>query len=292
MKNNELTSYLKQQKDSNMNSRDKDFVLSEIENAQLFFSQKEYQKSIDIYIRMIGAIEPSVVISAFNQSHHHYYLLTYLISLHKKGYANSLHTELLFNLFIQCQAIDELSLFIQDIQNAYFQKHQTHHKKTPSSSYSSSDRFIQNFDSDIAIDILQKNGMLNEAQLLIQASGDSMSAVNKLIKQKKFVDAATLIFDHFDEPIGFKMLKKYGKMILKEDANAGKIIEQAAILIWSTGKQYDDSEMIKLFWGLPMHCYRFLKSTIHQNPTVLFVNTLISLLIPNQKSTSESFFGN
>lgn len=267
------------------NSKVKNIINQRLSDGLDFLSKEKYKDAIDIFIELIGVVKPSIIISLLSEKKYHTLLIDYLIAIHKKGFSDSLHTRLLFSLFIQCNEMDKLSMFIEDVQAAYL-------KKRKKINDPQTNKFLQNFDSNAAIKVLQKHEMVNEAQLLIQAIGVSIDKNFRLVKEKKYVEAATHIFDHFDEPIGFKLVTKFGPLILKSDYNAGKIIEQTATLIWSNDKMKNDNDFIKLFWGFPNNCYIFLKSIIKQKPTPLFVNILISLLIPDQKATEESFFGN
>lgn len=199
----------------------------------------------------------------------------------------------------------------------------------PSGSDNISTLVLRNFDINLAIEMLKKGGMIEEAAKLSQITGISMTSISSLIDAKKYTEAATNIFDHYDEPIGYTMLMNFGPFLLDNDINSIKIIEQTATVIWKTSSDQlisqnsnpnaqggqdsnqnlslnsnntnsnsnlnsnlKDSDFIKLFWGHPQSCYNFLKSIIFEKPTELFADTLISLLIPRSKATQSSFFGN
>lgn len=190
---------------------------------------------------------------------------------------------------------------------------------------------LRNFDINLAVEMLKKGGMSEEAARLSQITGISMTSISSLIDAKKYSEAATQIFDHYDEPIGYTMLMNFGPFLLNNDINCIKIIEQTATVIWKTSSEQSqtpnsnsnipgssdgnqniglapnstnansnsnlnsnlrDSDFIKLFWGHPQSCYNFLKSIIDERPTELFADTLVSLLIPRAKATQTSFFGN
>lgn len=304
----------------------------QIRLAEAAYENSDYEISINIFKTIIGVSEVSLVLSRFFRPHLQIYLIDYLTELHLQGFAAPSYTKLLFNLFIQCQAREKLNVFLEIISKAALKDTKTKKSRTAintikskitgiSSKLGNRDssldplsntdddsndskkedpkvKILKNFDINIAVEMLQKAGLIEEALKLSQAAGLLMTSLSSLIEDKKFNEAATQIFDHYDEPIGYSMLMKFGPILLKSDINAIKIVEQTATLIWKTHfdtpnqTEITDIDFIKLFWGHPQSCYNFLKSVIHEKPTELFADTLISLLIPKSKATPSSFFGN
>ena len=290
------------------NGMDECLVKNEVEKqmkkANEAYQNGNYENSMTIFKDLIGVSEPSLIVAKFYKQEHHHLLIDYLIELHKQGFSNKKHTKLLFNLFSQNQNHGYLQNFISMLnETKKSEKGENVRKSNPGffgnhSSQSKKDlneynKFLQNFDITVAIDILNKNGLNNEANALSKIVGISFSSISSLIKQKKYSEAASQIFDHFDQPIGYKMLMEFGPTLLKSDINSGKIVEQTATLMWKIqNNQNVDSDFIKLFWGYPQICYSFLKSIIHENPTELFADTLVSLVIPKIRPDPSSFFGN
>jgi hypothetical protein len=87
------------------------------------------------------------------------------------------------------------------------------------------------------------------------------------------------------------MLLKFGPTLLKHQT-AAKIVEQTATIIWKSRIDQNDTIFLTLFWNFPLSCYRFLKSIINENITPSLATTLISLVIPRENATAESFYGN
>ncbi|OHS95771.1 hypothetical protein TRFO_38099 [Tritrichomonas foetus] len=278
-------------------------IEDEIAAAECAMKENDFKKAGEIFKTTIGVLEPSFVLTKFFENNQQKYLIDYLAELHIRGFATPGLTQLLFNLFVQAQSRESLHKFIDLISSAQTKKKQ---KRPPQSLQArikakklgkiaeeeKENNFLQSFDINVAIEMLKKGGMGDEAIRLSQAVGISMTSISSLIDENKFIEAATQIFDHYDEPIGYTMLMKFGTQLLKLDASSSKIIEQCASLIWQTNVDSVDSDFIKLFWEYPELLYGFLKSIITEKPTELFGDTLISLLIPRPRANQNSLFGN
>lgn len=64
--------------------------------------------AVDQYIKTIGFLEPSYVISKFLDTRHINHLTDYLESLHKRGVATANHTTLLLNCFTRLGKTDQV----------------------------------------------------------------------------------------------------------------------------------------------------------------------------------------
>ena len=277
------------------------------ENAALLaFQNGDFARSADLFRSIIGSSPVSLFLSKFARVGLDRYVIQHLIEVHKRGLATAALTKLLFSMFALSENQKSLHSFLKDIELArksldersvaggcrgqgLFRKQK---EVAPRVEADTSKRFFLNFDADAAIETLNANKMESEASYLAQIIGISSELVAQLVEQGKFVEAATLIFDHYEEPIGHVLLLRYGPVLLERNANAGKIVEQTATLVWKIGRYRKDSEYIKLFWGYPACCFHFLKSVIDDEPTSSMANVLISLTIPNASATKDSFYGN
>ena len=275
------------------------------ENAALLaFQSGDFARSAELFRSIIGSSPVSLFLSKFSRVGLDSYVIQHLIEVHKRGLATAALTKLLFSMFAISENQKSLKEFLKDIELArksldarsldggsrsksLFRKQ----KDTPVEA-DTNKRFFLNFDADAAIETLKANKMESEASYLAEIIGISSELVAQLVEQGKFVEAATLIFDHYEEPIGHVLLLRYGPVLLERNANAGKIVEQTATLVWKIGRYRKDSEYIKLFWGYPACCFHFLKSVIDDEPTRFMANVLISLAIPNASATKDSFYGN
>jgi len=267
-------------------------INEEIFRAKELFDKSDFSASIACYISLIGVYDPYIVVSKFFKPDLENFLEDFLIELHKRGYGTTKLTRLLFYMLIQPQSIEKLKRFVGLIETAQRMKRGSPQqpKKQPEFNYQ---RFLRHFDVDVAIDVLAKNGFEDEAKRITNAVGVSIHMISSMIfQQKNYIEAATHMFDHYDEPIGYSMLMKFGPIILKNDSDASKIIEQTAAMMWRVSKSDNEQDFIKLFWGYPQHMARFLKNVISEKPTNKFVTLYLELLIPRPNAGPDSFFGN
>jgi len=180
------------------------FVDAQIRDAFASFSKGDHHVCLDIFISTIGLLEPSVVISKLYQPKSMPSLVKYLVELHQRGFANRQLTELLFTLIASGQFQSDFGSFISFIESVQA------HKSQPPPHRSKSDRapkpvdllaidgqrFLQNFDAELAMETLSKQGLTEESSRLSRAIGISMTSVYSLIEQHRFAEAASKIFEY------------------------------------------------------------------------------------------------
>ena len=76
------------------------------------YSKGDNAAAIDNYIKTIGHLEPSYVITRFLDAHKIQFLTAYLQALHKKDKANEDHTTLLLNCYTKLKDTSKLDEFI------------------------------------------------------------------------------------------------------------------------------------------------------------------------------------
>jgi hypothetical protein len=274
-------------------------VQSRVDEALAAYSSGDFASSLATFLLTIGVLEPSVVVSKFYTPTLMTYLIRYLMELHTRGFAKPAFTKLLFTLFARGEYQEELISFISFVESAQTQKAQVAQpqrskgEKKPKLDLFMIDaqRFLQNFQSDLAIETLKQFGLNAEASKLSQAIGISMASVDSLIEGQRFVEAATRISECVEDAIGQSMLMKFGPSLLKHPM-AAKIVEQTAAVIWKSRSEQSDTDFLKLFWNAPLSCYRFLKSIVNDGITPCLATTLIALVIPRENATPDSFYGN
>lgn len=277
----------------------RDMVRDMTEAAKAAYENKEYKASIDIFIDMIGAVEPSVILCYFNKPHLTNHLTAYLYELQKRGYANEQHTRLLFNLFHHTEERKRLRDFVEMLKKA---KHQYENPQPvvvskkgmpPQRQQEDLVPFFKNFKAAAAIETLNDNDLNDEAFEIANIIGMPTYTVSILVNaQKQYVQAAKIISDHQNEEVGKLMLMEFGPELLAHNESA-QFIVITAFLIWTSQEMdiplSEDVQFMKLFWGSPpTYMKQFLEQVINVRPTTLFVNSYIELLIPRQAS---EYFG-
>ena len=207
-----------------------DLIEEEIQNSINFYENGDFLSSINIYINLIGVYDPGFVVAKLYNQNLESFLEDYLIELHKKGFSSSKYTKLLFYLLVQRKSIEKLKSLVSLIEVSQKLKKENNNNNLKKTNYQ---KFLSNFDVDVAIDILSKNGYEEEAKLITNAVGISIHMISAMIyQQKKYLEASKHIFSHYDEPIGYTMLMRFGPIILNNDQESGKIIEQTAAMMW------------------------------------------------------------
>ena len=303
-----------------------ELIKKDVNLANRYFEEKKYDEAMTIYLTTIGAIEPSIVLCKFFAPHLTFFLTTYLIELHKKGFSTEQHTKLLFNLFHQRDIQPRLDDFIKLVNDSKLQFEQKQIPKRENSSFSLSflrkekeenikiedlTIFYLHFQKTVgaAIEVLIQNDMQDHAFKLSSIMPISSQLLSLLIyNQKKYHEASLMIMEQCNHPTGRQLLMEHGPAILNLKINdcpdeeskkklpeAISLIAQAAAALWKNDNEGNDKEFIKLFWGHPKSLYNFLKIVCSEYHTILFGTTLINLLIPrNDLSIEEQkkiFFG-
>ena len=304
-------------------------IRDQVEKAEDFFLGEDYEQSINVYTELIGAYDCELVIGKFFKPAAESYLIKYLIEVHKRGFSSQKITSLLFNLFIKHKTISEMNGFIKYIENAqklinqqlynqmqnsqsnpYSNLHSTttvqqqhiiqqsqhqQQQQNMQGSYAKAQIFLRNFDVDIAIEILNKNGFVDEAKRISTKSKISDFVIKDLISRQLYLEAATKIFDNHSDPFAVSLLFKYGPTLIKSDESAAQIVCQAASLIYrekeNPGKDVN-KDFLNLFWNNPKYLEKFLKDICSDNSNRELMTIFISLLIPNQNADDDTFFGN
>ena len=278
-------------------------------------------KAIEIYTNLIGVIEPSVVLCRFFAPHLSNYLARYLIELHIKGYAETQHTKLLFNLFHHANNRPLLEKFIQMLKIGKEQIAEPTPKNEGFSFFKGSTRqadnvsyvkLVNTFDATSAIEVLRQNDMDDDAFTISEMMNISTHKIALLIQTAHYKDAAQAIEEKAEEPSGFAMLLEFGPALLSlppsDDAFAiANIIENTAIRIWSTpSSEKNPIHLFRLFYGRPASALNVLKKITRHNNDELFLDALIMLQIPirtdaipkftdpkfSEINASSFFFGN
>lgn len=285
-----------------------------LDYAESHFLKREFQIATDYYITTIGFIEPSRILARFIHPHLSVYLTNYLIELHKRGYANSQHTQLLFNLFHHRDAQSIFENFLEYIESVVNQQNFGSRKKriydlpdinenldgNISDFYESRQeksidekeikRFLDNFDADAAIQTLIDNEMDKEAVRIAQTLNRTKYYVQLLINySKNYTEAANQIALKLPSNESRILLMKFGPELLNADQNVVRKVEDIAKESWtspSTRTIYD-KDYLKLFAAHPQSCTNFLRAVIYQKPTTKFANTLIYLLINDFSSSTQ-----
>jgi hypothetical protein len=258
-------------------------------------AQDDALTSLRLFVTTIGVLEASVVLSRFYHPKLIPYLIRYLIELHQRGFAKPGLTRLLFTMLASGEYQSELTAFvgfIESVHNVSSQPASPRSKpaKHPDLLAVDAQRFLRNFDADLALETLTKNG-LHKAPIdrLSTVMGVSMTSIYSLIEQNRLVDAAAKIFKYADEPIGRSMLMKFGRALLRQPQSAS-VVEQVAEAVWRHQGFPHELEFLKLFWGFPRHCFQFLRS-VDDALTPTLANALLSLVIPRQPPDPGSFYG-
>jgi hypothetical protein len=266
------------------------------------FAQEDYLTSLRLFITTIGVLEASVVLSKFYHPRLIPYLIKYLINLHQRGFGKPDLTRLLFTMLASGDYQAELTAFIGFIESVHNVRSQPASPRSKSAKQIDllavdAQRFLRNFDADLAIETLTKN-RLNKAAIdrlstaidrLSTVMGVSMTSIYSLIEQNRLVEAALKILKYANEPIGRSMLLKFGPALLRQPQSA-KSIEQIAETVWRNQGSTHELEFLKLFWGFPRHCFQFLRN-IYDVLTPTLANGLLSLVIPRQPPDPRSFYG-
>ena len=291
-------------------------------NGYLSNESKKYQEAMNIYVNIIGAIDPSLVLCKFFSPHLAPYLLTFLIELHKRGYAKEEHTKLLFQMFKDDQETSENHSKFEDFLGLLRaaceqEKRKEEEKNAPEGFFTKFKKaaakeeeddlipFLEQFREHVgaAIDVLRKNGMNDEAFQLSNILPIPSHRISLLIEsQCKYYDAAELIFNECKEKpqSGRQLLFEYGPKLLQEgkkDKDYLTVVEtivQAAVCTWEYCYDNQARDYTTLFWGHPSSYYKFLKIAQTKKACVEFTTDLIDLTIPRDNNTSlnkEMFFG-
>lgn len=300
----------------------RDIVRREDMVANEKLDQGDAQQAIDIYIRTIGIIEPSHVLCRFTAPHLTKYLTAYLIELHKRGYAKEPHTRLLFNMFHHEEEREHLQQFIEYLRTAKelvggqgdgekpqkvmkksfsgalsdFMSGGDKSKKKRAAALEQMKRFLDSFRADAAVETLKENEMDKEAMQISQIMQVSSQIVDLLINsEKRYSEAAEMIKEkalEANNEEGKKMLFDFGPKLLKANEETAQIIVETATELWRRREKGDeacsDRAFMSLFWGCPKSAKQFLENAVQVNPTPLFVNSLIELVIPRVDGV---FFG-
>ncbi|KAH0792407.1 vacuolar protein sorting-associated-like protein [Histomonas meleagridis] len=288
------------------NHIDAEYLETKVQNlmnsADVHYSKKEYKQSIDDYIKVIGFVEPSIVLCKFIAPHLSIHLTNYLIELHKRGCANAQHTQLLFNLFRHLDAKEMLNDFLQYIETAHEQqikKEKIAAKEQSGSSPSETssnefdtdyENFLNNFNADAAIQTLIDNEMEAEALHIAQVLNRNSFYIFLLISFKQdYEEAANQIALRLPSAESRDLLMKFGPILLLSSSSVVKKIENIAKISWLSSQTplSSDKQFLKLFASHPLSCINFLQSVIHQKSTPSFANNLIALLISNDTNNSS-----
>lgn len=286
-----------------------------LDYAESHFLKREFKIATDYYITTIGFIEPSRILARFIHPHLSVYLTNYLIELHKRGYANSQHTQLLFNLFHHRDAHDTFENFLEYIENAVNQQNmgsrgfQTQdlsdisnvnldgnmgaffeNQPTKCIDEKEIKRFLENFNADAAIQTLIDNDMDKEAVRIAQTLNRTKYYVQLLINySKNYTEAANQIALKLPSNESRILLMMFGPELLNAEQNVIRKVEDIAKESWlsPSTKTIYDKDYLKLFAKHPQSCANFLRAIIYKKPTTKFANTLIYLLINEISSSTQ-----
>lgn len=269
--------------------------------------QTDPSRAMDIYISLIGVVEPSVVLCRFFAPHLSNYLARYLIELHKKGFAATQHTKLLFNLFHHENNRPLLNDFIEMLKLGKKQLENSSKKtdsfslfqdSTPKNHQASYEKLVQTFDAISAVEVLRQNDMDKEALEISDIMNISTHKIAIMIQTThKYLEAACAIEENAQESSGLSMLLEFGPTLLAlspedQGEEVKQHIENAALTVWSSETiQAEPELLIKLFWGYPKSAVRILEKLLSMG-NELFTETLIMLRIPIKNANENSFFGN
>lgn len=283
-------------------------VKKEIRKANNDLENKKYDEALKVFLTTIGAVEPSMVLCKFFGPHLTPYLTTFLIELHKKGYATEQHTRLLFHIFHQDDLSDRLKEFIELIREAFRQCENKPKEEKSQNFFSSIMRreqkqskkgedltvFYNTIKNTIgaAIEVLCQNNMESYAFEISSIMPVSSHYVSLLIEnQQEYEKAANLIYQRCRESDGRQLLTEHGPKLLGITScpECVNIIEKAAIEMWQNNPDPEFSnQFLKLFWGYPASCLRFLTEACKSPHNDFFATCLIDLLIPRE---GGKFFG-
>jgi len=295
-----------------------EMVRKEVQKANNALEMKKYDEAMKIFLSTVGSIEPSMVLCRFFAPHLTHYLTTFLIELHKRGYATEQHTRLLFGIFRQEDVKPRLLEFIQMIKLAKAEedkKVQDLARKEKENNFSKLfslrsekqkeivedlSKFYEQFKKNAgsAIEVLVQNDMENEAFTISSLLPASSMLVKLMIQsQGDYKGAAEMIMKQCNELGGRHMLLEHGASLLdpKAGADINQMIEQAAALTWRNDNECIDFQFLKMFWGYPKSLLAFLKNVCQDRHTPLLATSFIDLQIPrNHLPPSERtklFFG-
>ena len=281
------------------------------EANDLLFAKRDPQAAINIYISLIGVVEPSYVLCRFFSPYLTKYLTQYLVELHFRGYAKETDTKLLFNLFHHADERKTLNDFIQRLKEIKGEQNNTEQKESqfasPLTSFFRKDnyrakfdmeakqRFRKNFKHEAAVETLTENDMNDKALEISQLFKDPKNTIELMIykdftseeeKIESYKKATELIANAKQ---GAALLFQFGPKLLRGDEETASLVEQFAYQVWEKGDEFPDYLFLKLFWGCPKHLKSFLDKAIQNKSTQLFINVYIELLIPDNYFLKDHF---
>ena len=310
-----------------------DFAVKKAANKanDLIRDKKDYSQAMSIYLTIIGAVDPSLVLCKFVSPHLTSYLMTFLIELHKRGYATEAHTKLLFQLFkdesdhTSSTSQTKFQEFLNLLKRAseqvqknmkssskegFFTKLKIKNQSQKDEDEEDLSNFYYTFKQNAgsAINVLRKNGMADEAFQLSNILPITAHRVSLLIEsQCNYLDASQMIFDECknDPQNGRNLLFEYGPQLLQKQEKVSKedhdvvveTIVQAAVYTWENCTDNQPKKYTTLFWGHPVSYYKFLKFALTKHQNFYFTTDLIDLCIPRAYDNTttdpslQPFFG-
>lgn len=269
---------------------------------------KSFDEAVEKFVSIIGYFDHSLALCKFIGPSCQRYQAKFLIGLHMKGQASSRHTELLFNIFHQKEIKKE---YFQEFIDALRKSKEAYDALLSPSRKSgrneASKEFYENFSKNVesAINVLCRNGMMNEAYEISSVIPNTSSHISLLIESKKqYEEAANLIFslvvndENSDEVSTKNILIKYGHMLL--DVSESEVVRKTVIdaAIKQLEKDYncvgDDALMfvvhdyVRLFWNHPRSFFDFIIRVRELADIKEFDTHLLNLLIPCENS---KFYG-
>ncbi|VDP10488.1 unnamed protein product [Soboliphyme baturini] len=141
-------------------------------NGEYFYQKSDYANSIKQFIKTIGVLESSYVITKFLESQRIEQLAEYLEALHRQHLATSNHTTILLNCYTKLNAIDKIDHFLR--------------VRCIVSSYAPQDNGNNvAFDVDTAVRFLRGAGLLDQACAVAKRNDRLDVYLDLLIESKK-----------------------------------------------------------------------------------------------------------
>jgi len=157
--------------------------------AEHLYNKGDYDGSIQQFIRTIGQLEPSYVITKFLDAQRINNLTMYLQKLHEKGLANTDHTTLLLNCYTKLQDAEKLEQFLSKEQGG-------------------------NFDVETAIKVCRSGGYADHALRLSQQYHEHDWYLKIQLEDKHNYDVALQYISGLRHDDMELYLKKYGKILV------------------------------------------------------------------------------
>jgi len=265
-----------------------DYVIAGIhrQRADSYQAKHQYDKAIKEYIKTIGFIEPSYVITRFIDPQHAEFLIQYLEELSNKRLATKQHTTLRFNCYTKLRATEKLQSIVQQcLEDA--------------------ERGLEpNFDVLTAVQVLTLGGFQEEALKIACAYHMHMTYVDMLADSKDY----QRVFEHLktlDSENLTMIVKKYGLDILKHFKDESNRMQFTVFLfeccaIGVKGPPPNETlvktlpdEFMRVFLTYPRMLYQFLLQLVGEtgkNCSSMIWNTVIEASITAPQSSAEREF--